>query len=101
MAFDMLFNGNHESIEHHEEFLFTLAGEHEERYPELLAVWEAFYDGPRISARQAGALVHELAALLIQNGGLANKPLAAVVARLSPFLSLACSSNQEVRCTSD
>lgn len=101
VAFDMLANGNHESIGHHEEFLFTLATEREERYPELLAIWESFYDSPRISARQAGALVHELVELLTQNGGLANKSLAAVVARLLPFFSLAYKSNQEVRCTSD
>ncbi|MEJ6001230.1 hypothetical protein [Paucibacter soli] len=101
MAFDMFANGNHERIDHHEEFLFALAGENEARYPELLAVWERFYDDPHISARQAGVLVHELIELLTQNGGIANKPLAQVAARLLSFFSLAYKSNIEVTCSSD
>lgn len=101
MAFDMYVGSAHESIAHHEEFLFLLAQGNESRYPELMTVWEAFYTGPRISAAQAGALVHELVELLSSNGGLSNKPLASVVVRLLPFFSAAYRTHQEVRCRSD
>lgn len=101
MAFDMYAGDRNESIGHHEEFLFSLAQEDEPRYPELIAVWHAFYSGPRISSSHAGALVHELIDLLSSNGGLANKPLANTVARLLPFFSMAYRTQQEVRCSSD
>lgn len=101
MAFDLHAGGRREHIGHHEEFLFTLAQENESRYPELLAVWNAFYSGPRISSARAGAIVHELIDLLSSNGGLANKPLANTVVRLLPFFSAAYRSQQEVRCSSD
>jgi len=101
VAFDMHAGDRRESIGHHEEFLFALAQENESRYPELLAVWHAFYNGPRISSSHAGALVHELIDLLSSNGGLANKPLATAVVRLLPFFSAAHRSQQEVRCSSD
>ncbi|WP_332776473.1 hypothetical protein [Polaromonas sp.] len=101
MAFDMFAGGVQESIGHHEEFLFSLAETDESRYPELLKVWQFFYDDPRLSAHQAGALVHELIELLASNGGLASKPLASVVVRLLPFFSMAYRSQQEVTCRSD
>ncbi|RYD82425.1 MAG: hypothetical protein EOP84_09430 [Verrucomicrobiaceae bacterium] len=101
MGFDMHAGDRRESIGHHEEFLFSLAQEDESRYPELLAVWHTFYNGPRISWSQAGALVHELIDLLSSNGGLASKPLANTVVRLLPFFSAAHRTQQEVRCSSD
>ncbi|MCL2340296.1 MAG: hypothetical protein FWC49_01165 [Proteobacteria bacterium] len=101
MAFDMYAGGQHESIGHHEEFLFGLAQENESRYPELVAIWQTLYAGPRISSAQAGALVHELIELLSSNGGLANKSLANLVVRLLPFFSMAYRARQEIRCSSD
>lgn len=101
MAFDMRAGDRRENIGHHEEFLFALAQENESHYPELLAVWNAFYSAPRISSADAGALVHELIDLLSSNGGLSNKPLANTVVRLLPFFSAAHRSQQEIRCSSD
>ena len=90
MAFDMFAGDSRDCIAHHEEFIFELAQAHPARYPELLAMFHLLYDSPRLSARQAGALVHELIDLLASHGGLGNKPLAAVVVRLLPFFSTAC-----------
>lgn len=101
MAFDMYVGDSHESIGHHEEFLFALAQENEPHYPELIAIWESFYDGPCISAVQAGILVHELIELLDTNGGFTNKPLASSVMRLLSFFSMAYRSCQNIRCCSD
>ena len=102
MAFDMYFGeAEHEAIGHHEEFLFSLVQEHEDRYPELTKIWEAFYDGPTISAHQSGHIVHELIELLASNGGLTNKSLASAVVRLLPFFSSAYRGGKDVRCSSD
>ena len=101
MAFDMFAGDSRDGIAHHEEFIFELAQAHPARYRELLAIFRLFHDSPRLSARQAGALVHELIDLLAAHGGLANKPLAAVVVRLLPFFSRACRQDQDIRCSSD
>ena len=101
MSFDMYAGNVHESVGHHEEFIFSLAQADESRYPELLAIWEDFYDGPRISAGRAGMIVHELIDLLRANGGFENKPLAQTVVRLLPFFSRAYRNGNEIRCDSD
>jgi hypothetical protein len=93
--------GCREAIGHNEEFLFALAQEEPLRYPELLALWAAFYKSPRLSGRQAGLLVHELIDLLASNGGAGNKALAAPVVRLLPFFSAAYRSDAEIKCNSD
>ena len=91
----------HESIGHHEEFIFELVSADEARYPELLALWHGFYDDPRIPAESAGRLVHELIDLLSLNGGLDNRRLARTVLRLLPFFSRAYRAQLEIRCDSD
>jgi hypothetical protein len=97
-----MYAGNtHESIGHHEELIFVLAQADESRYPELVALWEAFYDDPRISAGRAGSLVHELVELLSTNGGMKSGPLVHAVVRLLPFFSCAYRNDQEIRCDSD
>lgn len=101
MAFDMYFDDSRECIDHHEEFLFHLVQSDDERYPELLRLWEAFYDGPRISSTAAGALVHELLELVSAHGGASNQPLTSIAVRLSVFFSKAYRSGVEVRCVSD
>jgi len=70
----MYANGQHEAIQHQEEFIFALAQANAPQFPALSALWEAYYDDPRISSAQASALLHELIALLAINGGSANKP---------------------------
>ena len=101
MSFDMYAGDTHESIAHQDEFIFALAKADASRYPELVAIWEAFYDDPRISTARAGALVHELIELLNTNGGVKAGPLAYTVLRLLPFFSGAYRNNQEIRCESD
>jgi hypothetical protein len=70
MAFDMFYDSNQECIGHHEEFLFSLAEVHHSRYPQLLKVWNSFYDDPCLSPHQAETIVHKLIDLLTSNGGL-------------------------------
>lgn len=101
MAFDMYADDAHECIGHHEEFIFTLADENEERYPLIVALGWALYDGPRLSAQQAGGLVHELIELLVAHGGIGNRPLAALVVRLLSFFSNAYRKGLDIRCVSD
>lgn len=101
MAFDMYAGERHESIEHHEEFIFYLAGANDSRYSELLRIWRLYYDGPRISSSQAGELVHELIELLWTNGGFQNKALSHLVIRLLPFFSAAYRNAEDIKCTSD
>ena len=100
MAFDMYAGDRRERIESHEEFLFSLASD-APNYPELSALWENFYNSPRLSPQQANAVVHELIALLAANGGNTNKVLNSVVGRLLPFFSAACRNGHEIRCSSD
>ncbi|MFV0680452.1 hypothetical protein [Ottowia sp.] len=66
-----------------------------------MAVWEAFYDSPRLTANQAGALVDELIELLRAHGGVTNQPLAITVMRLILFLSAAYRGRKDVVCRSD
>ena len=101
MAFDMFSGSLHEEIGHHEEHIFALAAENESQYPELSGVWASFYADPRLSARQAGVLVHELIDLLAANGGTSNKALASTVIRLLAFFSAAYRNDLEVKCSSD
>jgi hypothetical protein len=102
MAFDMhLADGTAERIGHHEESLFVLAQEDRARYPELAAMWAAFYEDPVVTPPQAGRIVHELIELLASNGGIANRPLASTVFRLLTFFSKAVRTVQDVRCASD
>jgi hypothetical protein len=101
MPFDMYANGQHEAIEHHEEFIFALAQADAPRFPALSSLWDAYYDDPRISAAQASALLHELIALLASHGGTANKALTNTVVRLLPFFSMACRGGHEITTQSD
>lgn len=103
MAFEMYAGPYTEWIGHHEEFVLELASGVGEggRYPQLSALWKAFYDSPRLSPVQANALVHELIHLLAANGGSKNKPLAAVVFRLMTFFSAAYVGGLQVNCSSD
>ena len=101
MAFDMFAGTISDHIGHNEEFLFQLMEEDETRYPQLMALWESFYDSPRLSSAQAGLLVHELIDLLCVHGGATNKPLAACVIRLLGFFSQAHRKGLEIRCFSD
>ncbi len=101
MSFDLYAGERHAYIDSHEEFLFLLAQQEEACYPELMTLWEAFYDGPRLSPAQAGTLVHELIALSDAHGGVENNALARIVIRLLPFFSHAWKTQQEIRCLSD
>ena len=38
----------------------ALAYQDAQRYPQLVSVWNQYYDDPRFSYEQAGAIVHEL-----------------------------------------
>ena len=66
MAFEMYFDDHHETIEHHEEFLFALIP-NSVIFPELSRLWQAFYDSPTLQPDQANQLVHELIQLLAHN----------------------------------
>ena len=80
---------------------FALAQANAPQFPALSALWEAYYDDPRISSAQASALLHELIALLAINGGSANKSLVNSVVRLLPFFSMASQGGHEIRTQSD
>ncbi len=101
MPFDMYTNGHHEAIGHHEEFIFALAQADAPRFPALLLLWDAYYEGPRISSVQASGLLHELIALLASHGGTSNKALAHTVVRLLSFFSMACQGGHEIQTQSD
>lgn len=101
MAFDMYAGDRQEKIASQDKFIFYLASRAPERYPELNAIWMSFHSDPRVSAEQAGALVHELLSLYEEQTPAASKPLAALVLRLATFFSAASRSNREVRCSSD
>ena len=101
MPFDMYANGQHEAIGHHEHFIFALIQEDGQRFPTLSALWSAYYDDPRLSSAQAGALLHELIDLVACHGGTANKALAHTVMRLLPFFSMASKGGHAIRTESD
>ena len=101
MPFDMYAYDQHEAIQHQEEFIFALAQANAPQFPALSALWEAYYDDPRISSAQASALLHELIALPAINGGSAKKSLVNTVVRLLPFFSMASQGGHEIRTQSD
>lgn len=101
MAFDMYAGERSERIDHHEEFLFSLVAADESEYPQLMSIWERFYDGPCLAPEQAGAIVHELIELLSNNGGEQGSHLAKIVMRLLPFFSFAYKRGLKIKCSSD
>lgn len=108
MAFDMQIAGTAlvDQIDDDEEYLFILIEEHNLDCPILSAIWESFYEGPRIFPNQANSISEELALIdqLIkstpklraeaQNWG--NLHL-----RLKKFFAEASRLNAFIRCLSD
>ena len=95
-----LFAGNmRQCINHTEEFIFQLASEVPERYPELTKLWSAFYQDPLITSEQSGRLVHELIELREAVGTSAG--LDHCVKRLLPFFSKAYKLSLDIHCRSD
>ena len=90
-----------ELIDHHEEFIFSVAEQYENSFPELMRLWEQFYDGPRLSPAQAGAIVHELIELVSTINSPRERQLTELVLRLLPFFSYAYKENVEIKCLSD
>ena len=101
MAFDLHTAEISESIGNHEEFLFLLVEEQPDSYPQLSALWDAFYKSPGLSPEQAGTVVHELIDLLECSGGVSNKALSRLIFRLLYFFSIAAKKNQSIQCSSD
>jgi hypothetical protein len=101
VAFDMYLGDRREKIDENEEYIFTMASASAQEYPELLALWSRFYSSFQLSPGQASALIHELLCLLEEQDSPANKPLSALVLRLSRFFSAACRSNQPIACAGD
>lgn len=87
MGFDMSAGGRKESIHHDEEHVMVLAYADEARYPQLYALWEAFYDSPTLPPQQAGVIVYELVELLERHGrgGRDHELIRIVLRRLALF----------------
>ncbi len=97
----MYLGERHEKIDYHEEYIFSLASTSAEHYPELNALWSRFYSSFQLTPSQANALIHELLSLLEEQDPAPNKPLSALVLRLSRFFSAASRSNQQIKCAGD
>ena len=97
-----LYAGEHrEHIEPQDEFLLQLAESEQARYPQLTALWLAFYDSPRLSSRQAGELVHELLMVMTSAEGSLHPAQLRRGLRLAAFFSAASREGLEVRTSSD
>lgn len=101
MGLDFYAGERHETIEHHEKFLFSLIEGQAAEYPQLTRIWYEYYDDPRISTAQAQQLLHEVLSLLEQAGGLSNKPVAHSIMRLALFFNYAIRSGSEITTMSD
>lgn len=101
MALDLYAGDRHEAIGTQDEFLLQLADADPAKYPQLGAISARLYDGPRLSAEQAGLVVHELIDLLAEHGGTSSPALARVALRLMSFFSVAHRAGLEIRGHSD
>lgn len=99
MAFDLYAGDMQLSITPSDEFIFQLASEKPNTFPELTKLWRAFYDDPSISSEQAGWLVHELIELGETPDG--PKALQHTVHRMLPFFSRAYRQALDIKCRSD
>ena len=94
--------GREESIRHGEEYVLQMAADDAARYPQLHALWCAFFDDPRFSPQQAGAMVHELIELLDRHGnGGRERGLTYTVSRWLAFFSHAARGGYEIETNSD
>lgn len=101
MALDMYAGDLRDEIDFDEEFLLISACKHEEQFPHLTNLWEAFYDGPRLAPNIALALAEELAALLETESFEPNLNAQKTVERLGAFFRGAYSNQQQINCMSD
>ncbi|MEI2456889.1 hypothetical protein [Lysobacter firmicutimachus] len=94
--------GRRESIRHDEEHVMVLADSDRARYPQLHALWDAFYDSPTLSPLQAGAIVHELIELLDRHGQDGrDRHLIRIVLRWLAFFSHAARGGHAIETLSD
>ncbi|MFT7577776.1 MAG: hypothetical protein ACI9XZ_004179 [Alphaproteobacteria bacterium] len=100
MAFDMYAGPNSESIQLHEEAIFEITANEPSKFPELNALYAAFYSDPLVSDQAAGRLVHELIEVLDVTRS-SNRVVFDLAARLLPFFRHAFRNKEQVRCSSD
>ncbi|MFX1677656.1 hypothetical protein PV762_00330 [Mitsuaria sp. CC2] len=97
-----LYAGEHRAhIEPQDEYLLQLAEAENVRFPQLTALWRAFYASPRLSSRQALQLVHELLVLMTAAEGSLNPAQLRRGLRLAAFFSAASREDLEIRTASD
>jgi len=102
MGFDMSAGEREESIRHGEEYILQMVAEDAKCYPQLYALWRAFFDDPRFSPQQAEAMVHELIELLDRHGnGGRERNLTHSVLRWLAFFSYAARGGHEIETYSD
>jgi hypothetical protein len=97
-----LYAGEHLArIEHHDESLLQSAEAQGDRYPQLSALWLAFYNSPRLSSRQAGELLHELLVLMTSANDVRTPAQLRRGLLLAAFFSAAHREGLEIRTSSD
>jgi hypothetical protein len=101
MALDLHAGEHRERIASLDEYLLQLAEAESPRYPQLNALHAAFYDSPRLSARQAGELSHELLTLMTSAEASLNPAQLRRGLRLAAFFSAASREGLEIRTSSD
>ena len=101
MALDLYAGEHRERIAPQDEYLLQLADAESTGYPQLSALQAAFYDSPRLSARQAGELAHELLMLMTCAEGSLNPAQLRRGLRLAAFFSAASREGLEIRTASD
>ncbi|OWQ43850.1 hypothetical protein CDL60_28095 [Roseateles noduli] len=101
MALDLYAGEHREHIAPQDEVLLQLAEAEGRRYPQLGALLAAFYESPRLSARQAGELAHELLMLMTGAEASLNPAQLRRGLRLAAFFSAASREGLEIRTSSD
>jgi len=101
MALDLYAGEHREQVNLHDEQILQRAAAQADRFPQLSAMWAAFYDAPRISSQQANELVHELVLLLTLPELESNTAIVRRGLRLAGFFSAAHRSGLDVRSVSD
>ncbi|WP_431048161.1 hypothetical protein [Roseateles sp. L2-2] len=101
MALDLYAGEHRERIAPQDEVLLQLAEAEGPRHPQLSALLAAFYDSPRLSARQAGELAHELLMLMTSAEASLNPAQLRRGLRLAAFFSAASRAGLEIRTSSD
>lgn len=95
----MFAGDRHEAIGNHEELIFSLVYKDKANFPELVNIYQYFYDDPLLKSSQVEQILREL--ILLKSKFSCDSSINQLVDRLFSFFEYAKSESLIVRCESD